>query len=74
MDKTTVLTHRLHRHHLAQPVDSEQAYVDLFRLAQPVSTCFNTAPGAPPTLAPRSAFDDLEMAGRLRRPSCRTVD
>jgi len=67
MNKQDILNTRLLRHGLLPPVEDDATYVDLFRQLQPVSTLHNTCPGAPPSLAPRAAFEDTRLTSSLRR-------
>jgi hypothetical protein len=62
----TVLTERLRRQRLADPLETPAGYIELFRLLQPVSTVAYTRPGDPPRLIPRTRFDDGAQADRLR--------
>ena len=62
----TILAERLRRQRLAIPLKTAKDYVSLFRLLQPVSTLFYTRPGDPPTLQPRTLFNDAREAERLR--------
>ena len=67
MNRKDVIRARLQRHRLVAPLPDESGYLELFRLLQPVSTMHNTCPGAPPSLSPRTAFDDKEVTARMRR-------
>jgi hypothetical protein len=67
VDKGTVLANRLDRHRLLDPVESEEDYLELLRQLQPVNPIFYTCPGDPPSLYPRSAFDDQKVTGNLRK-------
>ena len=58
MKKDDAIALRLRRQFLDTSLKDEPAYTELFRRCQPVSTLYFTRPGAPPTLAPRTAFDD----------------
>ena len=62
----TILAERLQRQRLVKPLGTKAGYVELFRLLQPVSTVHFTRPGDPPSLAPRTRFNDLVEAERLR--------
>ena len=66
MTKQDILNTRLWRHHLVPQLSDESAYVELFRQLQPVSTVHNTRPGAPPSLVPRTTFDDKKLTDSLR--------
>ena len=66
MDKNDILNTRLSRHCLVTQLSDENVYLDLFRRLQPVSTIYNTIPGAPPSLGPRTTFDDKKLTDRLR--------
>lgn len=61
-----ILGERLRRQCLAQPLDTAEGYLELFRLLQPVSTIAFTRPGDPPRLVPRVRFDDGMVADRMR--------
>jgi hypothetical protein len=67
MNRKDVISARLERHCLTAPLPDENGYLELFRLLQPVSTMHNTCPGAPPSLSPRTTFDDKEVTARMRR-------
>ncbi len=66
MLREDIISLRLSRHRLAPLLADESEYLDLFRQLQPVGTIHNTYPGAPPSLSPRTAFDDKELTERLR--------
>ena len=66
MDTESVIGLRLLRHHLVPQLHDESGYLDLFRQLQPVSTVYYTYPGSPPSLSPRTTFDDQELTGSLR--------
>ena len=66
VDKDDILSTRLSRHNLVPQLTDEAAYMDLFRLLQPVSTIHNTCPGEPPSLTPRTTFDDKKLTDSLR--------
>ncbi len=66
MDKQTVLAHRLERHRLVDPIDSEGEFIDLLRSLQPVNPIYYTCPGDPPSLSPRTTFDDKPVTDTLR--------
>ena len=67
MNKEGILSARLGRHHLLPQLADEGRYLGLFRLLQPVSTIHNTHPGAPPSLTPRTTFDDRTLTQSLRQ-------
>ena len=64
--KQRILAERLRRQALIKPVDNMADYLRLFRLLQPVSTIAFCRPGDPPSLTPRSDFDDRKETDRLR--------
>lgn len=66
MTKDSILALRLERHFLSKPLEDQNAYIELFRRCQPVSTRYFTRPGAPPSLTPRTSFDDIEVTGTER--------
>ena len=66
ISKTNILAQRMRRQHLIGPLTSHEKYLELFRSLQPVSTLFFTYPGSPPTLSPRTQFNDELEANRLR--------
>ena len=66
MKKDDYLLLRLDRHALATQLTEESEYIDLFRRCQPVSTIHNTRPGAPPSLSPRTSFNDQIVTQALR--------
>jgi hypothetical protein len=57
---------RLHRHRFIDPVGSQDAYVKLFGLLQPVSTATHARPGAPPDLGSRTTSIVRNWMDRLR--------
>ena len=67
MNREEIISARIERHGLTSPLPDESGYQELFRLLQPVSTLHNTCPGAPPSLSPRTTFDDREVTARMRR-------
>ena len=67
----SILGERLERQCLTEPLKTPSQYLALFRLLQPVSTIFFTRPGDPPSLRPRSRFNDAREADKLR--STRTI-
>ena len=66
MDKATVLAWRLARQGLTEPLGSEEEYVELVRLLQPVAPVAMSMPGSPPRLLHRTTFDDGELADAMR--------
>jgi len=66
MDKTTILTERLRRQRFTEPLQVPNEYKELFRLLQPVSPVFFSAPGDPPKLVHRTAFDDGAVSDKMR--------
>ena len=63
---TTILAERMRCQRLSVPLQTIEGYIELFRLLQPVSPIAYTRPGSPPSLAPRTQFDDDAVADRLR--------
>ncbi|MBN1218915.1 MAG: winged helix DNA-binding domain-containing protein [Anaerolineae bacterium] len=61
-----ILTERLRRQHLTDPLPTADSYLELFRRLQPVSPVAFTRPGDPPRLIPRAHFNDGAEADRLR--------
>jgi len=61
-----ILAERMRLQRLTEPLTAPEEYVKLFRLLQPVSTVHNACPGDPPSLRPRTHFDDAQEANRLR--------
>lgn len=61
ISKEAIFAERLRRQRLVKPVKTPQEYAALFRLLQPVSPIFDTCPGEPPSLVPRSAFKDQDL-------------
>ena len=61
-----LLSERLRRQFLAEPVGGRRDYLDAFRRLQPVSPVYFTMPGDPPRLTNRTAFDDGPVTDRLR--------
>jgi hypothetical protein len=66
LDQARVIAERMRRQRLAKPLTASDDYVALFRLLQPVSPAAFTRPGSPPSLQPRTAFDDRPIADALR--------
>jgi hypothetical protein len=63
---TAILAERLRRQRLTHPLQTAEEYIKLFRLLQPVSPIAYTRPGSPPSLTPRTQFDDGAEADRQR--------
>jgi hypothetical protein len=51
---------------LSEPVQTDEDYLALFALLQPVSPPYFSYPGSPPSMTHRAVFDDMELAGRFR--------
>lgn len=66
MDLATVLAERLRRQRLIEPLKHADEYTELFRMSQPVSPVFFSAPGDPPRLVHRTVFDDGAVTDRMR--------
>jgi len=66
MDKPTILAERLWRQRFIEPLKDPMEYKELFRLLQPVSPVFFSAPGDPPRLVHRIAFDDGAVSDKMR--------
>ena len=64
LEKITAL--RLHRQRLADPVQNEQEYQELFRMLSPVMTPYWCCPGEPPSISPRAGFEESILCNRLR--------
>jgi hypothetical protein len=60
----------MRRQRLSVPLQTTGGYIELFRLLQPVSPIAYTRPGSPPSLTPRTQFDDGAEADRLRAQRC----
>jgi len=70
LNKKYILRERLERQGFLNPLQDSHdvdAYIQLFRLLQPVSPVFNSRPGSPPRLVHRTAFDDSLKADKLRK-------
>jgi len=63
---TTILAERLQRQRLTEPLKAPKEYKELFRLLQPVAPVFFSAPGDPPRLVHRTAFDDGDVTNKMR--------
>ena len=66
MKAIDILGTRLERQSLLSPLENEERYPEFFRLFQPVPTIYFTRPGDPPSLFPRTAFDDLALNDHRR--------
>jgi len=66
VSREMIFAERLWRQRLTRPLGADEDYVALFRLLQPVSPVADTRPGSPPSLQPRTAFDDRRTADELR--------
>ncbi len=66
MKAIDIIGTRLERQSLLSPLESEDAYADFYRPFQPVSTMYFTRPGDPPSLSPRTAFDDIAVNDQRR--------
>ena len=66
METLDILGTRLERQSLLSPLKREDDYLEFFRPFQPVSTVYFTRPGDPPSLSPRTAFDDTAVNDQLR--------
>ncbi len=66
MNMATILSERLRRQRLVEPLRDTKGYTELFRQLQPVSTMYFSAPGDPPRLAHRTAFDDSAVTDKMR--------
>jgi hypothetical protein len=62
----TILAERLKRQRFTDPLKDPSEYKELFRLLQPVSPVFFSAPGDPPRLVHRTAFDDGAVSDEMR--------
>ena len=65
IERAALLSLRFARQGLTHPVE-QSAYPALFRLLSPVPTVYWCAPGSPPTLPLRAAFDDADWCFRAR--------
>ena len=61
-----VLSERLRRQRLIDPLNTRDGYIRLFASLQPVAPITSTRPGSPPRLVHRTAFRDDAEADRLR--------
>jgi len=66
MNRETVLSERLRRQRLIEPLQTQDEYSELFELLQPVSPIHSTYPGSPPCLVHRTVFDDSKVTDRMR--------
>lgn len=66
MDLKEIISERLRRQRLIEPIEDPGQYLELFRLLQPVSPVFFSAPGSPPRMVHRTTFDDGLIADRMR--------
>ena len=70
ISKKTIIYQRIKRQGFVsklEDVSDIKAYVDLFRLLQPVSPIFFTRPGDPPRLVHRTLYNDSIIASELRK-------
>ena len=67
ISKEIVLTERLRRQRLLEPVNTHEDYAALFELLQPVSPIADSCPGDPPTLVHRGTLNDYEINSNLRQ-------
>jgi predicted transcriptional regulator len=64
-----IICERLRRQGLMESIlssDDEEAYVELFRVLQPVAPVHFTRPGDPPRLVHRTCFNDYRLSHQLR--------
>jgi len=66
ISRDTILSERLRRQGLLEPVKTYEEYLALFALIGPVSPPYFAYPGSPPNITHRADFDDMELAGRFR--------
>lgn len=66
MNAETVLSERLRRQRLIEPLQTQEEYPELFEMLQPVSPIHNTYPGSSPRLVHRTIFDDGTVTDRMR--------
>ena len=64
IDAATILTERLRRQRLTEPLEDPKGYTELFRLLQPVPP--GVRPGDPPRMVHRTVFDDGAVADQMR--------
>jgi hypothetical protein len=62
----TILSKRLRRQRLMEPIRDRRQYPALFALLQPVAPLYFSYPGSPSCLVHRTRFDDRVEANRLR--------
>lgn len=70
LNKKSILYERMKRQRFLEPVTSaadEEAYIELFKLLQPVAPVHFTVPGSPPQLVHRTEFNDHSLSQRLRQ-------
>ena len=66
INRETILSERLRRQKLIEPLKTHTGYVELFELLQPVYPIFNTCPGDPPRLVHRTLYNDSSLTNRMR--------
>ena len=66
MNRESILSERMRRQKLVEPLETRCGYIELFELLQPVSPVSNTRPGDPPRLVHRTVFDDSAITNRMR--------
>ena len=66
MNPEIILSERLRRQRLIEPLQTQDEYPELFEALQPVSPIHNTYPGSSPRLAHRTIFDDGNVTDRMR--------
>jgi hypothetical protein len=66
ISKAAILSERLRRQRLIDPLKNLDEYPALFELAQPASPIHFTEPGSPPSLVHRTTFDDWKLANPMR--------
>jgi hypothetical protein len=64
--KELILSERMKRQGISDPVSTEEAYAQLFRNLQPVSPTANSRPGSPPCLEHRATFNDRRLTDTWR--------
>ena len=67
MDESTIIAERLRRQHLLERASTDEEYLELARLMQPIAPPAYSKPGNPPVLEARVCFDDSVLTGKLRR-------
>jgi hypothetical protein len=65
--RAAILAERMRRQRIASPLGPDDEAQESIGAIQPISTGPFARPGSPPSLAPRTDFDDLRATGRLRR-------